>query len=115
MTPDTILRWHRQRVAKKWDYSDRRQGTVGRPRLREKIVLLIVRMATENTGWGYDRIQGVRRALNEFEEFYHTERNHQGLGNNFIDFNEDAGSAIGPVQCRERLGGMLNDNYRDAA
>ena len=31
VTPDTILRWHRELVAKKWDYSDRR-GKVGRPR-----------------------------------------------------------------------------------
>ena len=59
VTPDTILRWLRQLVAKKWDYSSRRQSTAGRPRLREKIVLLIVRMAKENGGWGYDRIQGA--------------------------------------------------------
>ena len=59
VTPDTILRWHRQLVANKWDYSNRRQSTAGRPRLREKIVLLIVRMAKENGGWGYDRIQGA--------------------------------------------------------
>ncbi len=39
VTPDTILRWHRQLVAMKWDYSNRRQNTVGRPRIREKIVL----------------------------------------------------------------------------
>jgi hypothetical protein len=58
VTPDTILRWHRQLVARKWDYSDRRQSTVGRPRLREKIVLLIVRMATENGGWGYNKNSG---------------------------------------------------------
>jgi transposase InsO family protein len=59
VTPDTILRWHRQLVAKKWDYSHRRQSTAGRPRLREKIVLLIVRFAKENRSWGYDRIQGA--------------------------------------------------------
>jgi transposase InsO family protein len=59
VTPDTILRWHRQLVARKWDYSNRRQSTVGRPRLREKIVLLIVRIARDNGGWGYDRIQGA--------------------------------------------------------
>ena len=34
-TPDTILRWHRKRVARKWDYSDRRGSTVGRPRVRQ--------------------------------------------------------------------------------
>ena len=58
VTPDTILRWHRQLVAQKWDYSDRRKS-VGRPRIREEIVHLIVRMAKEHEGWGYDRIQGA--------------------------------------------------------
>ena len=59
--------------------------------------------------------KSLRRALAEFEEHYHTERNHQGLDNNIIDFREEVGSANGPVQCRERLGGMLNYYYRDAA
>jgi len=286
VTPDTILRWHRQLVAKKWDYSERRKSTVGRPRIRIVIVNLIVRMATKNTGWGHDRIQGalknlgyhvsdttvgnvlkdhgiepaperdkattwktflkahwevmgatdfttvevwtrwgletyyilvvmklstrrieiagmtrnpdaawvqqmgrnlidcydgfledikyllldrdtkflplcgvlestdtkvvflpprspnlnayierymrsmkseclnkliffgeksLRRALTQFEEHYHTERNHQGLENNIIDFREESDSLKGPVQCRERLGGMLRYYYRDAA
>jgi transposase InsO family protein len=286
VTPDTVLRWHRQLIAMKWDYSDRRQIQVGRPRIREVIVHLIVRMATNNEGWGYDRMQGalknlgyyisdatvgnllkehgiepapdrekkttwskflkahwevmgavdfttvevwtrsglttfyilvvmklstrrieiagitpnpdaawvqqmgrnltdcydgflldtkyllidrdtkfcplrgvlegtdteavllparspnlnayierymrsmkdeclnkmiflgeksLRRALAEFEEHYHTERNHQGLGNNIIDFKEEAGLSTGSVQCRERLGGMLSYYYRDAA
>ena len=57
-TPDTILRWHRELVAKKWDYSDRRQS-VGRPRIRQVIVDLVVRFAKENPTWGYDRIQGA--------------------------------------------------------
>ncbi len=34
-TPDTILRWHRQLVAKKWDYSDRKENQLGRPRIRQ--------------------------------------------------------------------------------
>ena len=57
-TPDTILRWHRQLVAKKWDYSEERQS-VGRPRIRQVIVDLVLRFATENPTWGYDRIQGA--------------------------------------------------------
>ncbi len=57
-TPDTILRWHRKLVAKKWDYSEKRKS-VGRPRLRQAIVDLILRFATENPTWGYDRIQGA--------------------------------------------------------
>ena len=57
-TPDTILRRHRMLVAKKWDYSDRRKS-VGRPRIRQAIVDLILRFAKENATWGYDRIQGA--------------------------------------------------------
>ena len=34
-TPDTILRWHRQLVANKWDYSDRKEKKTGRPRTRQ--------------------------------------------------------------------------------
>ena len=59
VTPDTILRWHRQLVAQKWDYSDRRKKKSGRPRIRQVIVDLILRFAKQNTTWGYDRIQGA--------------------------------------------------------
>jgi len=58
VTPDTILRWHRTLVARKWDYSDRRKS-VGRPRVRQEIVDLVLRFARENVTWGYDRIQGA--------------------------------------------------------
>jgi len=58
VTPDTILRWHRQLVAQKWDYSERRQS-VGRPRVEKEIVDLLLRFARENPSWGYDRIQGA--------------------------------------------------------
>jgi transposase InsO family protein len=58
VTPDTILRWHRQLVAQKWDFSHRRTK-VGRPRTSQEIVELILRMARENPGWGYDRIEGA--------------------------------------------------------
>ncbi len=56
-TPDTILRWHRELVARKFDSSDKRKP--GRPRIRQEIVDAIVRFATENPTWGYDRIQGA--------------------------------------------------------
>ncbi len=59
VTPDTILRWHRTLVAQKWDYSDRTKRQPGRPRLRQVIVDLILRFASENPSWGYDRIQGA--------------------------------------------------------
>jgi transposase InsO family protein len=59
VTPDTILRWHRQLVAEKWDYSDRRTKKPGRPPVTEEVKQLVLRMARENPTWGYDRIQGA--------------------------------------------------------
>jgi putative transposase len=54
-TPDTLLRWHRQLIARKWTYA-RQSG--GRNVLLE-IRRLVVRMAEENPTWGYTRIQGA--------------------------------------------------------
>ena len=59
VTPDTILRWHRQLVAAKWDYSDRSKKRPGRPSVSEDVVQLVLRMARENPSWGYDRMQGA--------------------------------------------------------
>jgi len=56
VTPDTILRWHRQLIAKKWTYKRR---SPGRPRVMEVIADLVVRMARDNRRWGYTRIQGA--------------------------------------------------------
>jgi putative transposase len=57
VTPETILRWHRQLVARHWDYSYCRK-IIGRPPVAQQDVTLILRMAKENPTWGYDRIQG---------------------------------------------------------
>ncbi len=54
-------------------------------------------------------------AINEFAEFYHHERNHQGLSNRLIDPLEELGATEGIVACRERLGGVLRYYYRKAA
>ena len=59
VTPDTILRWHRQLVAAKWDYSSRREKKPGRPPVSGEVRDLVVRMARKNPSWGYDRIQGA--------------------------------------------------------
>jgi transposase-like protein len=56
--------------------------------------------------------RSLRRAIDQFVEHYHRERNHQGLENKIIE--PDFESA-GEVQCRERLGGLLRYYYRDAA
>ena len=60
VTPDTILRWHRQLIARKWTYPKRRPG---RPGVLAEIRRLAVRMATENPSWGYTRIQGALKNL----------------------------------------------------
>ena len=57
VTPDTLLRWHRQLVAAKWNFSHRRGP--GRPRVLKTLVDLILRMAHENPSWGYTRIRGA--------------------------------------------------------
>jgi transposase InsO family protein len=61
VTPDTLLRWYRKLVARKYDGSKARK--VGRPRTARDIEQLIVRMAQENPTWGYTRIRGALRNL----------------------------------------------------
>ena len=56
--PDTILAWYRRLIAQKFDGSKRRSYP-GRPPITPEIEAWIVRMARENSGWGYDRIVGA--------------------------------------------------------
>ncbi len=58
-TPDTLLRWHRRLVARKWDYSHLRKKKTGRPPISQDIVDLVLKLSAENPSWGYDRIQGA--------------------------------------------------------
>jgi hypothetical protein len=66
VTPDTIMRWHRRLIAAKWTHPSNR---VGRPGIMKAIRALIVRMATDNSNWGYCRIEdctpqcGCRRVV----------------------------------------------------
>ena len=57
VTPDTLLRWYRELVARKYDGS-KRSGP-GRPRASAEVQRLILEMARDNPGWGYTRIQGA--------------------------------------------------------
>jgi putative transposase len=61
VTPDTIFRWYRRLVARKYDGSKNRGS--GRPRTATDISELVVRMARENPGWGYTRIRDALRHL----------------------------------------------------
>jgi hypothetical protein len=55
-TPDTILRWYRLLVAKKYDGSKKRRP--GRPSTAADLAALVARVANENPTWGYTRIRG---------------------------------------------------------
>ncbi len=55
--------------------------------------------------------KSLRRAVTNYLEHHHVERNHQGLGHEIIE----PGAVAGKIECRERLGGVLNYYYRDAA
>jgi putative transposase len=58
--PETLLRWHRQLIARRWTYSHR---TPGRPPLARSLRELMRRLADENPHWGYKRIVGELKGL----------------------------------------------------
>ena len=60
--PETVLRWHRELVRRKWAYPRKNIG--GRPRINQELENLIVKLAQENPRWGYGKIQGELIKLN---------------------------------------------------
>jgi putative transposase len=72
VTPATILRWHRDLIARKWDYTSRRRP--GRPPTGTSVKMLILRLARENPAWGHRRIQG------ELARLGYSDRRVHGVG-----------------------------------
>jgi len=62
-SPETILKWHRLLVARKYDGSDRRGKRGPKPTKANMIRKLVIQMAQENPSWGYGRINGELKKL----------------------------------------------------
>jgi putative transposase len=62
VTPDTILRWHRDIVRRRWAARSMR-GKTGRPATRRNVSALVLRLARENPEWGYRKIHGELAGL----------------------------------------------------
>ena len=68
VTPDTILRWHRELVAQKWDHSDRQKKKPGRPPVSDEVQELVVRFALlfATTFWSFVREFSSPRPVKQF-------------------------------------------------
>jgi len=135
--PETVLRWHRELVRRKWIYPLKRKG--GRSPIDQELEKLILRLAKENPRLGYGKIEGemlkaerwvrtvreecldhililngthLRSVLHEYVEgYYNVARPHQGMGQGIpLPRRQPVGS--GAIQKRQVLGGIINDYYR---
>jgi hypothetical protein len=113
VTPDTLLRWHRQLVAQKWTYATPRASRRG---VVAEIRRLVARMAVENPTWGYTRIQrrvakreASRRSLDDCAD---SEGARSTARARAVDVVADISArALG----RDRGGGLLHDRSLDVA
>ncbi len=62
VNPETVLRWHRELVRRKWAAFGKR-GPLGRRPVPAELMELVIRLASENPTWGYLRIKGELRKL----------------------------------------------------
>jgi len=98
--PETVIRWHREMVRRKWTQQQKKQ--VGRPKINREKESLIVRLAKENLRWGYYRIEGELKKL--------------GLGvslttvRNVLDRN---GILPAPVRCGSIGWRTMMNHYKD--
>src|SRR2546422_3247889 len=113
VTPDTILRWHRRLIARKWTFAPKRPG---RPGTMREIASLIVRMATDNPAWGYSRIQGALKNLDHRvarkygRQGAQTQRDPARAGPPVVVAHLSAGSLE-----RDRRSRLLHDGSLDAS
>ena len=76
VTPDTILRWYRQLIAKKYDGSGRRGR--GRAMTPAQVAELVVRMAVDNPRWGCTRIRGALGNLRAYDRPHYLKAHSAG-------------------------------------
>ena len=115
VAPDTRLRWHRMLVI-----GEARTAVIRLPPRLPNLNAYAERFVRSIKDKCLDRMilvgeASLRRAIDEFIVHYHSERNHQGLGNELIREPDRDGTADRPVRRRQRLGGMLSLYHRAAA
>jgi CubicO group peptidase (beta-lactamase class C family) len=114
VTPQTLLRWHRELVRRKWAQP---RGTPGRPAVDGQVRQLALRFARENPRWGYPRIAGELLKLGLHGKLTDTTEQHFGIGADgaIVANAEDTATFLtglmdGSLLDREQLAGMQGEN-----